>query len=69
MEFICGARYLGAAWSESDMKDPAAGRMNRLADDPCRSSGVCPMLDIAYIAIGAVFLGLCVLYALACDHL
>jgi hypothetical protein len=28
-----------------------------------------PMLDIAYIAIGAVFLGVCVLYALACDHL
>jgi len=27
------------------------------------------MLDFAYIAIGAVFLGLCVLYALACDHL
>jgi hypothetical protein len=28
-----------------------------------------PMLDIAYIAIGAVFLGVCVLYALACDRL
>jgi len=27
------------------------------------------MLDIAYVAIGAAFLGLCVLYALACDHL
>jgi len=27
------------------------------------------MLDIAYLVIGAVFLGACVLYALACDHL
>ncbi len=28
-----------------------------------------PMLDIAYLVIGAVFLGVCVLYALACDRL
>jgi hypothetical protein len=27
------------------------------------------MLDILYILIGAVFLGGCVLYAIACDHL
>jgi hypothetical protein len=27
------------------------------------------MLDIAYLVVGAVFLGACVLYALACDHL
>jgi len=27
------------------------------------------MLDILYILIGAVFLGGCVLYAVACDHL
>jgi len=27
------------------------------------------MLDIAYLLIGGVFLGACVLYALACDHL
>jgi hypothetical protein len=27
------------------------------------------MLDIAYILIGAVFLGGCVLYAIACDNL
>ena len=27
------------------------------------------MLDLAYILIGAVFLGACVLYAVACDHL
>jgi len=28
-----------------------------------------PMLDVAYILIGAVFLGACALYAIACDHL
>jgi hypothetical protein len=27
------------------------------------------MLDLAYILIGAVFLGACALYALACDRL
>ena len=27
------------------------------------------MLDIAYLVVGAVFLGVCALYALACDHL
>jgi len=27
------------------------------------------MLDIAYLAVGALFLGFCVLYALVCDHL
>jgi len=27
------------------------------------------MLDIIYILIGAAFLGGCVLYAIACDHL
>jgi len=27
------------------------------------------MLDILYILIGAAFLGGCVLYAIACDHL
>jgi len=27
------------------------------------------MLDIAYLVIGAIFLGACVLYALACDRL
>jgi len=28
-----------------------------------------PMLDVIYILIGAAFLGGCVLYAIACDHL
>ena len=27
------------------------------------------MLDVIYLAIGAIFLGACVLYAHACDHL
>ena len=27
------------------------------------------MLDVVYILIGAAFLGGCVLYAFACDHL
>jgi len=27
------------------------------------------MLDLAYLVIGAIFLGVCALYALACDHL
>jgi len=27
------------------------------------------MLDIAFLAIGAIFLGACVLYAFACEHL
>ncbi|MBW4090085.1 MAG: hypothetical protein HIU82_03090 [Proteobacteria bacterium] len=28
-----------------------------------------PMIDLLYILIGAAFLGGCVLYAIACDHL
>jgi hypothetical protein len=32
-------------------------------------TGSIPMLDIVYLLIGAVFLGGCVLYAIACDHL
>ncbi len=32
---------------------------------PARS----PMLDVIYILIGAVFLGGCGLYAIACEHL
>jgi len=27
------------------------------------------MFDVAFLAIGALFLAVCVLYALACDHL
>jgi hypothetical protein len=32
-------------------------------------SGTLAMLDVIFIVIGAAFLGGCVLYALACDHL
>jgi len=32
-------------------------------------SGALAMLDVVFLVIGAVFLGGCVLYALACDHL
>jgi hypothetical protein len=32
-------------------------------------TGALPMLDVAFLVIGAVFLGVCGLYALACDHL
>jgi hypothetical protein len=31
--------------------------------------GDTPMLDVAFILIGAFFLGACILYAFACDHL
>jgi hypothetical protein len=34
-----------------------------------RGPGSIPMLDIVYLLIGAVFLGGCVLYAIACEHL
>jgi hypothetical protein len=28
-----------------------------------------PMLDIAFLVVGAIFLGACVFYTLACDRL
>jgi hypothetical protein len=31
--------------------------------------GCTPMLDIAYLLIATAFLGGCVLYTVACDHL
>ena len=42
---------------------------------PCRNAAVSlltgenTMLDVLYILIGAAFLGGCILYAFACDHL
>jgi hypothetical protein len=36
-----------------------------IAADP----GASAMLDLLYIVIGAAFLGGCILYAFACDHL
>jgi hypothetical protein len=35
----------------------------------CSSPGKIIMLDVIYILIAAAFLGGCVLYAIACDHL
>jgi hypothetical protein len=32
-------------------------------------SGAFAMLDVIFLVIGAAFLGGCILYALACDHL
>jgi hypothetical protein len=32
-------------------------------------TGARSMLDVAFLVIGALFLGVCALYALACDHL
>ena len=34
-----------------------------------RVGDVRTMLDVAYLLIGSAFLGVCVLYAIACDHL
>jgi hypothetical protein len=44
------------------------------ADTPARPVLRCAqehpaMLDVAFLVVGALFLGACVLYALACDHL
>jgi hypothetical protein len=36
---------------------------------PGHASQEIPMLDLAYIVIGAVFLVACVLYSLACEQL
>jgi hypothetical protein len=44
----------------------AAARVSRWHNREARSI---PMLDVVYLLIGAVFLGACVLYAIACDHL
>jgi hypothetical protein len=44
-----------------------AGTINRPRPDTVARS--IPMLDIAYLVIGGLFLGAFVLYALACDRL
>jgi hypothetical protein len=43
----------------------ANGRLQSAAGE----QGAFAMLDIIYLLIGAAFLGGCVLYAIACDHL
>jgi|HubBroStandDraft_6_1064221.scaffolds.fasta_scaffold4604031_1 hypothetical protein len=53
---------MASALSQRYTATSAPRRRNRQA----RST---PMLDIVYLLIGAVFLGGCVLYAIACDHL
>ena len=37
--------------------------------EPVIPERITVMLDIIYLLVGAAFLGLCVLYAYACDHL
>jgi hypothetical protein len=62
MDSICRQRYLIAA--------PQQRQFCERPPLPCgRRIGSIPMLDIVYLLIGAVFLGGCVLYAIACDHL
>jgi hypothetical protein len=34
-----------------------------------RAKGASTMLDLIFVATGAAFLYICVLYAFACDHL
>ncbi len=44
----------------------------RFAVDPAphnRASARSPMIDVIYLLIGAVFLGGCGLYAIACEYL
>ncbi len=72
MESICPVRYLlhrsappGAA-TKGGVCPPAGS----ILPDPhaaLRSNEA--MLDVIYLLIGAAFLGACVLYAIACDHL
>jgi hypothetical protein len=56
MEFIYPARYLDAT-------------PRLLSREESCSRKEFPMLDIAYLVVGALFLGVCALYALACDAL
>jgi hypothetical protein len=43
--------------------------MTRAAEQHAGVERTGTMLDIAYILLGAVFLGACVLYVFACDRL
>jgi hypothetical protein len=65
MEFIYPPRYLGAASWNALQNFPPSPAVQSL-ELWLRSR---PMLDVAYLVVGALFLGVCVLYALACDHL
>lgn len=49
---------------------PAGCRRTPAAIAECRFyERTIVMLDVIYILVGAAFLGACVLYAYACDHL
>jgi hypothetical protein len=61
MESICRPRYLQAA--------RGSARNDRARPKPDALTRSFSMLDIAYLVVGALFLGLCALYALACDNL
>ncbi|MGD0430152.1 MAG: hypothetical protein ABSA58_03585 [Acetobacteraceae bacterium] len=68
MEFIYPPRYLCCAAASDPRRIPSpAGSIVCVRRDAVARSY--PMLDIAYIVIGAIFLGAFALYALACDRL
>ncbi len=65
--------YARSAWKPSNLYATSASC--------CATQHACPhaatlsltgeitMLDVIYILLGAVFLGACILYAKACDHM
>jgi len=63
MDSICDQEYLLVAYRVNNSS--AKGRLWAAAGE----QGAFLMLDIIYLLIGAIFLGGCVLYAIACDHL
>jgi hypothetical protein len=62
MDSICRREYLTAAPQQRQFCERPPVPWGR-------AMGALQMLDIVYLLIGAVFLGGCVLYAIACDHL
>jgi hypothetical protein len=68
MESICRPRYLQAA---PGLRPKRSRSTQACCSDlkPDALTRSFPMLDIAYLVVGALFLGLCALYALACDNL
>jgi len=68
MEFICPPRYVALCdgGDPRRIQSPAGPIACVRRDTMARRSA---LLDIAYLVIGAIFLGACVLYALACEQL
>ena len=69
MEFICrtGVRPIASIRGSDQLfvqRNMPAACGGIVAD-----RGTLTMLDVIYILIGAAFLGGCILYAIACDHL